>query len=301
MVILETHVSNQILLISGSGLLGSTLNKMLPPAGFHVSATSRKSGTLTLDLENAIAPQLFSELKNRNYSCGILCAAVTDVEECFRNPKKARRANVAAIEEALSLFKEFQIKPVFFSSDLVFNNHQSLYREEDAPSPTTLYGRQKLEIEQKIRENFPEHLIFRTSKLMCLDLHPRSILTGLIHSFREGQEVKAFNDQYISPVFAEDVAAAVAEAIKSKLNGTYHLACNEVFSRYELACLVAKVLGISTDWVGSISMKDFSFSEPRGPNNTLCSEKIARDLGIKFWSVEDGVRKILKEAKTRLI
>jgi dTDP-4-dehydrorhamnose reductase len=52
-------------------------------------------------------------------------------------------------------------KLVFYSSDYVFNGENDPYQETDQPDPICVYGRQKLEVEQKISELLDNYLICR--------------------------------------------------------------------------------------------------------------------------------------------
>jgi dTDP-4-dehydrorhamnose reductase len=167
-----------------------------------------------------------------------------------------------------------------------------MYDETDQVSPTTVYGRQKVEVEEAIRLEFSDYLIFRTSKLMSMDLNPRSILTPLVQNLWHAKPVSVFRDQYISPVFVEDVAEVLVRSIKAGLSGTYHLGPGEQFSRAEIALRVADLLDLDVNAIRPIRMSDIAFSEPRGPNNTLNSEKISRALEYTFTSLEDGIAKL---------
>lgn len=262
--------------------------------GLDILATGRNGadGLLPLDLSLPIRPQLELVLENSPFTHGILCAAMSVVDECFRNPDASRRVNVEAMREILALFQERGIKPVFFSTDMVFSGEEDLYKEDAVPAPTTVYGRQKLELEQVIRDEFPDHLIFRTSKLLAMHLHPRSALTSVIRDLRASKEVHAFTDQFITPVFVEDVARALAAALRAGLGGTYHLAIEGRLSRFELAEMIARELDFPARLVQAFSVKQAALSEPRGPNHTLSAQKIRKALDFRFSTLQEGLSAI---------
>ena len=68
------------------------------------------------------------------------------------------------LQKNFNIFKRFNIKPIFLSTDLVFSGVKGKYVEKDIPKPKTLYGKQKLIIEKYIKKNFQNYLIFRLSK-----------------------------------------------------------------------------------------------------------------------------------------
>ncbi len=280
--------STRILLVGASSFLGSKLYPSLTASGLSVRPTFRHSN-LQLDLEKSIPGQLAVALQSHPYSYGIICAAMTDVGQCFANPSISHRINVEAILELLDLFHEFRIKPVFFSSDLVFEGTKDFYCEDDETCPTTLYGSQKNYIEREIQRKFGDYLIFRTSKLMSMDLHPRSILTPIIESLSAGTAINSFIDQFITPVFVEDIARVVTGAIDKELTGLYHLAGKERFSRLELAHAVALFYDFPTSLVMASRLQNILLSERRGSNNTLNSTKIRRDLDFHFTPLAAGL------------
>lgn len=285
-------METRVLLISGGGLLGSALGRDLPRLGVEVLPTSRRgeTGTWPLDLERALAPQLEGIWASRPFTHAILCAAMADVDECFRQPELSRRVNVDAPRELFALCAERAVTPVFFSTDLVFDCAADWRKETDPLSPRTLYARQKAVAETLLPASA---LLFRTSKLMAMDPHPRSILTPIVKAGRGQGAYRAFRDQFITPVFVEDVARAVAVLLRARGAGTYHLAGEERFSRLELARLVCRELGLHSANIEEAEMASVRFSEPRGPCNTLSSEKIRREYGVRFTPLAEGLRALL--------
>jgi dTDP-4-dehydrorhamnose reductase len=286
----------KLLLVSGSGFLGSALSSGLS-RDFEVVATSRGEG-LRLDLEQPVRAQILSALEKGGFSHAILCAALSDVERCFREPERSRRINVDGTLELLVALKEFGIQPIFFSSDLIFGGKEGLWREEDPVSPTTLYGRQKLELEREIGARFKDFMIFRTSKLLSKDLHPRSIVSGILKPILAGESAKVFVDQWITPVFVEDVCEVVGLAIRAGLCGTYHLAAPDLLSRYEFAKMVCQKLGLDPARLEAVRMSDLQWSEPRGTHNALDASRISQALNYSFTCVADGLDQ-LSQARAR--
>jgi dTDP-4-dehydrorhamnose reductase len=283
----------KVLLLSGTGFLGSRLSAHFARRGLPFRATTR-SGPFPFDLERPVAPQLEEALARERFTHGVLCAAMADIEECFRNPGRSRRVNLEGPAEAWALFARFGVKPVYFSTDMVFDCRSDFRREEEPPSPTTLYGTQKAAAEAALREKFVDFLIFRTSKMMSMDLHPRSILTPLAEAARGRSGYRAFRDQFVTPVFAEDVARAVEEAILGGASGTFHLAGDERLSRAELARRVCRALGADEGAVREAALSEAPVSEPRGPFHTLANEKARRELGISFTPLAEGLAELRK-------
>jgi dTDP-4-dehydrorhamnose reductase len=270
----------KILLVSGSGFLGSHLAR-------HFGTLCVSTSRATLDLSRPVSAPL-RKLLVEGFTHVILCAANADVEACFRDPAGSRRVNVEAVREMMPVFADSGIKVAFFSSDMVFDCSRDFRAEEEPVSPTTEYGRQKAEAESLVNG-----LVFRTSKMMSMNLHPRSILTPLVLAAREGIPYRAFRDQFITPVFAEDVCRAVKSAFRAGAQGTFHLAGEERFSRAEMAREVCAQLGTNAAVITEISVRDAPVSEPRGPFHTLSAAKAQREFGFRPTPLSLGLKKLL--------
>jgi len=107
---------------------------------------------------------------------------------------------------------------------------------------------------------------------MGMEPHPRNFLSTMTH---------AFVDQWITPVFIEDIAEVLAHLGLAKLSGIYHLATSTVYSRYELACMVSGSEVIPTN------LRDVKTLETRPQYNTLDSSKIRSELGIRFREIAE--------------
>lgn len=282
--------SYQSLLIGKSGFLGQALTSGLLRRARKVIALGRSDIDLTKKAYDST--KICAEYTG--VQSIILCAAITDVEICFSDQETSKQVNVTGTIEVLEAARDLGIKPVFFSSDYVFGSGNAPFSEDDLRSPQTVYGQQKLFVERYIENNFDQYLIFRTSKLMAKSLHPKNILTPLISGLSNSKYVRCFEDQWINPIFVEDIADVLSLALDRGLSGTFHLGTSKVFSRKELGDYIANVFGFDQRLVQAIRMNSIQFSEPRTSHNTLNSDKIRKVLDFKFQEISDAIPELLK-------
>lgn len=271
----------KILLIGHTGFLGSHLAHLLNNE-FEVTTLKKEILDLSKNLSDAFKENIESNL----YDYAIICAAISDVEKCFQDQALSKQVNVVGMQELLVILKSFGITPIFFSSDYVFSEKLTPYNETDTPNPKTIYGSQKLAIEVFIQKNFDSFLIFRTSKLMSKTNHPKNILYPIIKNLKESKISNCFEDQFLNPVFVEDIAKVVTNTINEKISGIFHLGTKTLFNRYELGLFLAKNLNYDVQLIKATSMKDVTFSESRPNNNMLNCALIEKTLNFQFCEIE---------------
>ncbi len=271
--------NSDLLVIGSNGFLGSTLVGEL-----GADSADRSQ----IDLTN-FSEVSAGEILGRGYRHVAICAAATDIEFCFKNPQESHQINVLGTIELLGKIRRIGAVPIFFSSDYVFTSKELPHREEDEKKPTTLYGKQKLDVEIFIQKSFEKYLIFRTSKLMSKTLHPKNILVPIIKNLKEKKTIQLFEDQWLNPVFVEDIACVVKKSIETDLSGIFHLGTKQEFTRAELGRALASLFGVDLKLIGSNYMKDVVTSEPRPNYNTLNCEKLEKVLGFEFTEVADSL------------
>jgi dTDP-4-dehydrorhamnose reductase len=273
----------KILLIGHTGFLGSHLAHLLNDK-FEVTTLKKE----ILDLSKNLSDAFKGSIESNQYDYAIICAAISDVEKCFQDQALSRQVNVVGMQDLLLTLTNFGVVPVFFSSDYVFSEKLTPYTESDTPNPKTIYGSQKLAIEIFIQQNFDSYLILRTSKLMSKTNHPKNILYPIIKNLKENKISNCFQDQFLNPVFVEDIAKVITNSINEKISGIFHLGTKTLFNRYELGLFLAKNLNYDVQLIKPTSMKDITFSEIRPNNNMLNCSLIEKTLRFDFCEIEDA-------------
>ena len=153
-----------VLILGSDGKLGSGLMKKLE---FRARGTTRRTNLLPheifFDFLNQESIQNLKKISD--YRFVIIVAAISDPDQCYVNQKLSNYINVDSTISVLKILKEKQIKPIFISTEMVFNGNGELYSEFDKPEPILIYGTQKLEVEKFILNNFDDFMILRLSKI----------------------------------------------------------------------------------------------------------------------------------------
>ena len=288
----------KILIIGSSGSLGKEIlkkyenNERVLTYNDNVIKSGIKFDAVNMDLENTV-----KELET--FNSAILLLADKNPNSCYKNKKYSNKLNVLSIKKILSILKKYKIKPIFLSTDVVFSGNKGNYIESDKPDPILLYGEQKTTIENFIRKNFTEYLIFRLSKTFSVKRKNSSEpFYNWVNFFEKENTIYCATDQIYNPISVEDAAEIIFQISKKNLSGIFNLAGPKSFSRYEI---FEKLYNEYSKFrKKKIKLVECKFNQlnknyENWPLNTsMIIDKILQNININFLSVEDATRETIK-------
>ena len=229
----------------------------------------------------------------------IILIGQTDPIKCFHNPEFSEELNCGSIIRILKELKEYSIKPIFTSTEYVFDGLTGNYCEDATANPTLLYGKQKLTIENFIKENFDNFLILRLAKMFGDFSDSRdSIFTSWIKALFTQNNITCANDQVFSPISLSDVCKIISLAINYKLKGVFHLGGKKSWNRYDLLLKTRSILQEyfhSNSKIQTKGINEFNLPETYPLDVSLNSSKIYRELNLEPQQIEKNIRLIVKE------
>ncbi len=137
------------------------------------------------------------------------CAAFTNVDAAETQPELAERLNAKAPENLAVAMKEAGGLLVHISTDYVFGAepYNRPCREDQAGTPTGVYGLTKLHGEQAIRRVGCDYVILRTAWLYSE--FGKNFVRTMLHLTATKPQLKVVFDQTGTPTYAGDLAAAI--------------------------------------------------------------------------------------------
>ncbi|MEU1412561.1 sugar nucleotide-binding protein [Streptomyces sp. NPDC005731] len=226
-----------ILIIGGSGFLGTELVRQAVVAGHTTAATyatrpgsSRDVEWHSLDLRDPESIEaVVAEVSPRvviNASSGRADWSVT--------AEGPVRLAVAAAKSGSRL--------IHVSSDAVFSGASVHYDESCLPDPVTPYGAAKAAAETGILLMHPDAVGARTSLIIG---DGQSVHERAVHELAAGARAGVlFTDDIRCPVHVADLASALLELATGDASGIHHLGGYEALSRHELGILIARRDGL---------------------------------------------------------
>jgi dTDP-4-dehydrorhamnose reductase len=173
-------------------------------------------------------------------------AAITDVDGCERNPELAYRVNVLGTRNMAVAAQQAGASMVYIGTDYVYDGTQETpYWEYDTPNPLSVYARTKWLGEEQLRHLLPRHYIARVAWLYGDG--PRNFVRTVLRLADERDSLSMVTDEWGSPTFADDVAAALQRLIALPAYGTYQLPNSGVCSRYDWAAEILRLAGRTAD------------------------------------------------------
>ncbi len=255
-----------------SGLIGYNFYKTLKSNKEDVIGTYfsvRKKELVRFDLKKD-SFSLFDKCKEV-----LIASAITNIDECFLNKEEAHKINVEKTIEFIKYLTDRKIKPVFLSSDQVFDGQKGNYTEEDAPEPINYYGDFKLQVEEFMKNNLENYLILRLSKTYSRNLKEGGMFAEIFLRLKERKKIKAAYNQIFNPTEVKMACDGMRKAISSNLKKLYHLANPAIMSRYDFGLSIANEYGFSKDLIEPIDIRTLPLIDKRPLNTSLNVKKIS--------------------------
>ncbi len=282
------------LIIGIDGLIGKALWSFFKEHSIQVVGTCRqknRTDALYFDLEHS-DPESLCPLAD-SITHVLIPAAIPNIAECERNPDKTSLCNVTKTVQLAQYCWARGIKTVLFSTDYVFDGISGNYSEADLPNPLNEYGRQKAELEKQALACPPEmSLILRLTKVYNVEKPGVGLLEEMKLKLRQGETIRAAKDQIFSPVYLEDVIQGIYTLMLRQAHGVYHLGGPESWSRYDLACSIAKSIQAPLSLVEPISLSNLGEKFKRPLKTDLCCDKFHQATGLTFKKTSDLISQL---------
>lgn len=267
-----------ILITGASGLLGTALVEKLSKTYDIIGFSRRKEFNSDFKLEAFISADITDRAKVKNtildYSPNIVIhtAALSDVDLCEKEPELAYQVNVRGTENMALACQGTNILFIYISTDYVFDGKsQEPYRESDISNPINVYGRTKLEGEEKVRSILKKYLIIRTAWLF--GSNGNSFVEHIKEKVKAEKTLDIVNDKFSSPTYTKDLTQAISKLIDiifknnndklDQIYGTYHITNSGSASWFNWAKEILKDLEIKEVEINPIGLEQLKLAAER--------------------------------------
>ncbi|WP_407714332.1 dTDP-4-dehydrorhamnose reductase [Comamonas testosteroni] len=298
----------KLLLLGKNGQVGWELQRSLAPLG-EVIALDRQSVSVDgngLCGDVSDLQTLAQTIRSVRPDVIVNAAAHTAVDKAESEPDLALRLNAEAPEVMALEAKSLGALLVHYSTDYVFDGSGSAARREgDVTGPLSVYGRTKLEGEQRITGTHCRHLIFRTSWVYAA--RGGNFAKTMLRLAQEREALSVINDQWGAPTGADLIADVTAHAVRHVAahegdGGLYHLVAAGETNWHAYASHVierAQNLRPDLDWkvqsIAAVPTTAFPTPAARPLNSRLDTQKLQATMQLHLPAWQQGVERMLRE------
>jgi len=229
------------LIVGGDGTLGTALQSA-PSRPADVAATSRREQLFSYRVDLVAVPDTW-QLPD-DIAGAVLCAAVTAIDTCQRDPVGTRAINVTATVELARRIRERGGHCVFLSTNQVFDGSRPFRREDEPPGPRTEYGRQKAEAEAELLA--AGHGVLRLTKVFSA---APKLFRGWREELLSSRVIRPLEDMVFAPVGVKNAAVSIWDLAVNRVSGVVHLSADADLAYSTVARRLAARLGVSPDLV----------------------------------------------------
>ena len=225
------------------------------------------------------------------------CAAYTAVDKAESSKELCTSLNTVAPAYLAAAVEKRGGWIVQVSTDYVFNGKaHTPYKEDDTPSPDSVYGSTKLAGELGVQKFCKRSMIIRTAWLYST--FGNNFVKTMIRLGKEKQQLGVIFDQIGTPTYAGDLAIAIMTAIeKGIVPGVYHFSNEGVISWYDFTKAIHRIAGITTCHVLPLHTSEYPTPANRPSYSVLDKTKIKQtyDIEIPYW--EESLAKCIEKLK----
>lgn len=227
------------------------------------------------------------------------CAALSNTWYCEQHPDESHRVNVQGTVKIAKACKHIGAKLVFMSSDQVYNGTpvSGPLKEQDVFQPVNVYGRHKLEAEQRALRNNPMSVALRLTWMYDVpDSHMKlnsNILVNIQKALDEGTTIKAATHEYRGVSNVWEVVRNMEQTLELP-GGIYNYGSGNHIDSYTLFLKVANIMGAKEPSTFILPDEE-RFSEQT--RNLTMDYSLINNFGIRFNDSVEGIEKALMNRK----
>jgi len=288
-----------IWLVGARGMLGSEVATLLSVAKRSFVATD-----IEVDITDPLQIGRFLDKQvGAHLEWIVNCAAYTAVDRAEDEPAKAEAINASAVGYLGEAARARRAGVVHISTDYVHDGRKTdAYLETDEPNPIGSYGKSKLGGELKLAAILDARYILRTSWLF--GRHGANFVRTMLRLFNEKTTVSVVADQWGSPTYAVDLAAAIVSIVGARepRYGIYQFSNEGRTNWYEFAQEIYRQACQGGMIARSVQIRPITSAEypsraKRPANSYMSKEKLKAAFGATIRPWQEALAAFLEELR----
>lgn len=221
-------------------------------------------------------------------------AAMTQVDDCEKEPEVCHQLNVEATRHCAAACARHGVHLIFISTDFIFDGQAGPYAEDAKPAPLSTYGWSKLHAEEAVKASGAKFTIARTVLVIGYvpGLSRSNIILWARSALQRGERIRVVDDQVRSPTWSVDLAEGCLRIAERGALGIYHLSGPDTMSILELVQEVARHAQLDESLIDVVSSESLGQPAKRPPVTGFIIDKAIKDLDFRphsFRAVLDEI------------
>lgn len=279
-----------VLIYGISSFLGSALAQRLKEK-YRVVGTYFKTpvdieGVLTLrcDVNNKDLVEKIAFIFKPDIT--IYAIGLTDLDACQEFPKVSEALNTAGVFNVSTASERYNSKFVYFSSAYIFSGENILYRENDTPAPSSIYGNNVASSEFYIQKSCLNYIIFRCAPIFGRSYNPNDLnwVEVIEKNMFLNSKIVCDSKVYTGFIDIDTLYDILIRALEANItNRLFQVSSSDIITRYDFA---KTFIQSSNGNIGLLSKGDWQF--PR-TENQLALQGLGDELffNMDVFNVEE--------------
>jgi len=278
----------RVTMFGSSGLLGSSLMPHLQRCGHDILGVSRKREDGTqVDLIDA--DQVNEVLDATMPEVIVNLAALTNVDECERNPQLAYLANVRIVENLAMWIRnrDHVCHLVQISTDQVYDGRGP--HKEDNIILSNYYGFSKYAGE--LAAITVPSTIVRTNFFGPSQCPVRQSLSDwLVQSLNQSEPITVFDDVRFSPLSLQRLVELLELLIVKRERGVFNIGSKEGMSKADFAFTLAEALGLPIKYMSRGVSDKINLVAYRPKDMRMDSSRFENIFGVQLPTLQEEIQ-----------
>ena len=280
-----------MLVLGAYGLLGSHLCRSLLEESYKVF---RQGSSVNAEL--SCLPYLDDELlkivKQKKPEVIINLIALTNVDDCEKDPKLAYLLNVKTVEKIIEAKEYFNFHLIHLSTDQVYSGNG--IHKESCVNPVNVYGITKY-CSELVASKINSTIIRTNYHSKSLVPKRYSFSDWLVNSFKNGDSITLFDDIHFNAVHVSFLIQIIKKSILEKQLGTFNVGCKDSTTKAKFAISLARLLNLDYSSAVIGKSNDLKLRAPRPKNMVLCVDKCHKVFQIASPTMSETLSNLSKD------
>lgn len=265
----------RILITGANGALGEAVCGLFKDIAATYPTDITVGGDIAIRLDVASSADVAAACARIEPAAIINLAAMTDLEECERDPARTYEVNAWGVRNLVREVRARNIPFVHISTAGVFDGARPSYAECDAheANPLSVYGKSKYAGEL-IARTYPRSIVVRSGWMIGGGpTKDKKFIGKILAQVRAGaRDIAVVHDKAGTPSYTYDIARMILQLLRDDAYGLYHSCCLGAGTRVDIAEALVDSFGlrdaVSIRPVASSYFKDGYFA-PRPPSEII--------------------------------